>query len=407
LSDIHIAPMRAGAPSGSPSAYTDPKVIDALLKSSNPEKVAESGQSYQKLAATYEKIANELLGMGGDLNEAWRGKDAAAAQSQLREVWDSAAKVQKTASDFGVAVERHGSEYLAWYKYNKPHSTNLAEAQNWMTGANQRISQSWDSLPQEISTSLPPAPHDRRGNPATDTGFTTGGSGGTTFSPGGTHSSLPTGGTIHGTPSGGATLADFNSGGPPQSLSSGLSAGGTGGGLPTGATTGGLGGLGGVGGVESGGVIGTSGGLSSGTAQSAAAAEEAEAAAASRSGIMGPMLGGGAGGNSQEQERRRDHWLAEDTETWENDEAAPPVIGKHEPEPDEPEPELPAEVDLTNDDDIADLLGELDEDQPADPAAEIAALRAKLERLERQVGPDKPAGDDTADGLGWMAGEDM
>lgn len=399
--------MRAGAPSGSASAYSDPKVIDALLKSSTPEAVAESGRSYQRLAATYEKVAGELLSMRGDLDEAWRGKDAAAAQSQLRDVWDSVAKVQETAGDFGVAVERH-SEYLAWYKYNKPRSTDLTEAQSWMTGANQRISQTWSSLPAEISTSLPPAPGDGHANPATDAGLSTGGSGGATFSPAGTHSSLPTGhGGIHGTRSGGADLAGLSSGSPP-SLSSGLSTGGVGGGLPPSGLGGAgrVGGLGGTGGVGSGGVIGGSGGLSGGAAQNAAAAEEAQAAEAglaSRPGILGPMLGGGAAGGRQEQERRRDHWMAEDGETWASDEATPAVIGNQAPEPEEPEPEPPVEVDLTDDDDIADLLDELNEDEPSDPAAEIAALRAKLERLERQVETDNA----TAGGTGWTAGEDM
>ncbi|HZE31491.1 MAG TPA: hypothetical protein VE198_08660 [Actinoallomurus sp.] len=59
--------------------------------------------------------------MRSDLHDAWSGESAAAtAQSQLREVWSAATTVHKTASTFGVAIERHGSEHLAWYKYNKP-----------------------------------------------------------------------------------------------------------------------------------------------------------------------------------------------------------------------------------------------------------------------------------------------
>src|SRR4051794_3168763 len=149
--------MRSTAPTGSPARYTDPKKIDAILKTSDPEAVAASGRSYQKFAAAYEKIAAELLSMRSDLHDAWSGEAAAAAaQSQLREVWSAATTVHKTASTFGVAIERHGSEHLAWYKYNKPPSKDLPEAQSWMTGANERVTQAWGSLPQDLSTSLPP-----------------------------------------------------------------------------------------------------------------------------------------------------------------------------------------------------------------------------------------------------------
>jgi hypothetical protein len=157
VADSFVGPMRSSAPVGSPAQYTDPKQIDAILKSSDPEAVAESGRSYQKFAAAYEKIAGELLNMRSDLHDAWSGESAAAAaQSQLREVWSAAATVHQTAQTFGVAIERHGSEHLAWYKYNKPPSKDLPEAQSWMTGANERVTQAWGSLPQDLSTSLPP-----------------------------------------------------------------------------------------------------------------------------------------------------------------------------------------------------------------------------------------------------------
>src|SRR3954462_12807720 len=137
-----VGPMQSSAPAGSPKQYTDPKQIDAILKSSDPEAVAESGRSYQKFAAVYEKVAGELLGMGSDLHDAWSGEAAAAAaQSQLREGWSGAGTVHQAAQTFGVTIERHGSEHLAWYKYNKPPSKDLPEAQSWMTGANERVTQ--------------------------------------------------------------------------------------------------------------------------------------------------------------------------------------------------------------------------------------------------------------------------
>ncbi|GLY84961.1 hypothetical protein Airi02_028900 [Actinoallomurus iriomotensis] len=160
--DSYVSPMRSAAPAGSPSQYTDPQRIDALLKTSDPEAVAASGRSYQQFAGAYEKIAGALLNMRTDLHDAWKGEGAAAAQSQLREVWSAATTVHKTAQTFGVTIERHGSEYLAWYKYNKPPSKSLSEAQSWMTGANERVSQTWSSLPPDLSTSLPPGAESRR-----------------------------------------------------------------------------------------------------------------------------------------------------------------------------------------------------------------------------------------------------
>jgi hypothetical protein len=408
MSDSHSGKMRSGAPYGLPDRYTDPKLIDALLKSSDPEAVAESGLSYQSFAAAYEKIAGKLQELNGELHDAWQGKDASAAQRQLREVWVAAKNVEHTANTFGAAVERHGSEYLDWYKYHKPRSTDLTDARNWMTGANDRIAESWNAMPSDLSTSLPPPPPDSPYRPtAAGTDFS-GGGGSLT---GGTHSTgvgdhRTQGASLPGSTSG-ADLADFSSGSPP-SLTSGLSGGG--GGLPGGGTASGLGTPGGVSGLGAGGVIGNPSGLSRSAAQNAAMTEEAQAArAASRSGLTGPVVGGGmggGGGNQQEQERKRESWLPEDEETWGSDEVAPQVIGNEQPkpeaEPEASEPEI-VDIDLTGDADIADLLNELnEEDEPADPAAEIAALRAKLERLERQAGEGNTP-DDSTDGLGWMS----
>jgi hypothetical protein len=425
--NVYTAPMRDAAPSGAPAAYTNAKTIDRLLRATDPDAVARSGRSYQDFANAYDKIAADLLTMGGDLNEAWQGRDAAAAQSQLREVWAATTTVQSTASRFGIAVERHGSESLWWYKHQMPATTNVSEAQSWMTGANERISQSWSSLPADISTTLPPPPKTSHYSPPASPALpTSGGSGGTAL-PAGLHAPGATGGHHapgvtggHHTPGSslpGANLADFSSGSPTP-LSSGLSTGGSG--LPSGLSGAGgvggvgggpaIGGIGGASGLESGGLIGNPGNLSGGAAQNAAAAEEAQAAeasAASRPGLMGPMVGGGAGGGSrQEQEHRRDTWLAEEQETWASDDVAPQVIGAVPAEP-EPEPEPQTEADPPSDD-IADLLDELGDDQPADPAIEIAALRARLEALERQAGTEsavQSTGEEGATGLGWMSGD--
>lgn len=409
MNDSFATPMRVGAPSGSPESYTDPKSIDDLLSWTDPEAVAASGRSYQKLAAAHEKIAGELLRMRDELHEAWRGKDASAAQSQLREVWRAATTVQSTANDFGTAVERHGSEYLAWYKYNKPASKDLPEAWSWMSGVNTRIAQSWSAMPSDISTTLPSASTDSTVTASTEL-TAAGGAAAPTATPSGRHGGTPSAGTpSHGGThsSSGANLADFSSG-PPPSFSSGLSPTGPGGGLQTGpslppGTGGGLsgvgGGLGGVGGgLGSTGRVGGVGGvavpsdgegLDSGltgtrgeatpesTAQNAVAAEEASAAEAGTvgrsGGMLGPMIGGvGGGGNRQESEQTRRAWLAEDKETWSGEEASPGLIGNDQPEP---EPETKA-------DGLADLL---DEDGDEEPEVLAAELRAKLEMLELQI----------------------
>lgn len=438
--------MRSDAPSGSPKQYTDPKTIDSLLKSSDPEAVAESGRSYQKFAAAYEKIAGELLTMRSDLHDAWGGQDAAAAQSQLREVWSAATTVQKTASTFGIAVERHGSESLAWYKYNKPPSKNLADAQSWMTGANERVSQSWGSLPPDLSTTLPPAQRVDEHGPASgrlpssgtgasgssSAGSSTAGSGGRmpgssgrlpggghTTSPGGTGShlaGLPTSGGVGSVPGGGLGL--------PPGAGGGFSPGSTplspgGGSMPGSGIPGLIGPMGGRGGVGVGrggtgsaelkGASPDGRAISSPGSATAEEAQAAEAGAAARAGIAGPMIGGGA--DRQERERVRETWLAEDEDVWTGDvESTLQLIGADAGAPKAPEPpETPVEIDLSGDDDIiTGLLEELGGAEVKDTAAEIADLRAKLERLERQAEVERgisAGSDNDAKDMDWLDGE--
>jgi hypothetical protein len=400
---------------GSPTQYTDPKQIDAILKSSDPEAVAESGRSYQKFAAVYEKIAGELLGMRSDLQDAWSGEPAAAAaQSQLREVWSAAATVHQTAQTFGVTIERHGSEHLAWYKYNKPPSKDLPEAQSWMTGANERVTQAWGSLPQDLSTSLPPGAGWKSGHAPT----TAPPSDGDPYSGGPGHQSRlassesvsegsPPGATLPSHDSvidgSGTQLAGLPTAAPgidPNVLPGGgtnlLPGPGTG--LPPGSVTpaGGLSGstmpgvigAGPVGGYRGGqprspGLRGT---LSSGAA---AAASEAESGAAARSGLTGPVVGGG---RETEKERSRESWLAEDEDTWTGGiQAAPRLIGEEKravetPESAEEPAPIEVEIDLTGDDvSLEDILDKLAARPAKGPAAEIADLKARLERLERRA----------------------
>jgi hypothetical protein len=435
----YTGPMRAGAPAGSPSQYTDPKQIDAILKSSDPGAVAAAGRSYQKFAQAYEKISGHLLSLRDDLHEAWGGNDAAAAQSQLREVWSAATTIHKTANAFGSAIETHGSEYLAWYKNNKPPSTSLAEAQSWMTGANERVSQSWSSLPPDLSTTLPPG-GERQGLDFPKDG-SSGGSGGSRGSGpaghGGSHISdsvghlphdhsdvggsgtelagfsSPDGGTTSaiGAPPGGGTPPPLSSGGGYVYGSGAVPPGGgiicfESGSVPTpGATV-------------SGGPQGREGseGRAGATAREAAAAE-AEAGVRPAS-TVGPMVGGS---RAEERERTRQSWGAEDEDLWTGDiEASPETIGATEPSTAEGRSAVGADPTVENDladdgDELAAVLAalsdhselsdiELGDDvegvdgtepgpsrgEQADVSARIAELREELTRLERQRDAERP-----------------
>ncbi|HEU5027948.1 MAG TPA: hypothetical protein VFV01_23705 [Spirillospora sp.] len=145
--------LRDGAPTGSPGRYDRTSILQ-YLKSSDPGAVTEAGEAYLRFAAAYEKLTPKLAQIGHDLNDAWNGTDAAAAQEQLRNLWASSHTIGAASRDFGTAVERHGSEYLAWYKNNMPQPKDDAEARSWMQGANERITETWSAIPPSISTTL-------------------------------------------------------------------------------------------------------------------------------------------------------------------------------------------------------------------------------------------------------------
>jgi len=393
--DSYVSPMRSTAPAGSPSEYTDPRRIDALLKTSAPEAVAASGRSYQRFAEAYEKIAGALLSMRTDLHDAWKGEDAAAAQSQLRELWSAATTVHKTAQTFGVTIERHGSEHLAWYKYNKPPSKSLAEAQSWMTGANERVSQSWNSLPPDLSTTLSPAGEKYhsdgwRSGSSTASGTSSGSSSthagdGSSASHGHRSENAVDPNEIGG--DGGTRLAGL----PPIVAPPGGAGPGRLGWLPV-AGGGGIMGPGGpmvgYGPIAPGVITGVpgaeAGGMASGLSDQAAAAQKAQAAEtrnASRSGLTG--LPAGAGGERQHRERTRRSWLSEDEKMWTGDvRPAPELIVGDTGTEDEVVGE-PPQITLSDDDDkvIDDLFEELSgEISPQDPQEETAGLRVKPAR---------------------------
>ncbi|MGI5225834.1 hypothetical protein [Actinoallomurus sp. CA-142502] len=401
--DSYVSPMRSTAPAGSPSQYTDFRSIDALLKSSDPEAVAASGRGYQKFAEAYEKIAGVLLHMRTDLHNAWTGKDAAAAQAQLREVWSAAATVRQTAKTFGVAIERHGSEHLAWYKYNKPASKSLPEAQSWMTGANERVTQAWNSLPQNLSTTLPPGAekyHSDGWNPGHSAAA------GTSVGSPSSHPGAGDGSSAsHGhRPDDAAEPSQIGDGG---TQLAGLAPTAV---PPTGAVPVDLGGLpigGGAGVVGPGsvpashyglitpnvitGVPGDVGGgpgrMTPVLSDQAAATQEAQAAETSNVSRAG-MTGLPAGAERRDRERKRRSWLSEDEKMWTGNVHVAPELITTDTEDDRERFDEPLLINLSDDDDkaIDDLFEELSgEVSLEDPQEGVTEPRAKPTGLEEQA----------------------
>src|SRR4051794_16357124 len=92
----HTVPMREGAPTGSPVKY-DLKTIEQYLRSSDPSAVTGAGQAYLRFAKAYERITQRLAQVGHDLNEAWQGTDASAAQERMRDLWASSHTISAAA----------------------------------------------------------------------------------------------------------------------------------------------------------------------------------------------------------------------------------------------------------------------------------------------------------------------
>ncbi|WP_329242465.1 hypothetical protein OG417_44135 [Actinoallomurus sp. NBC_01490] len=401
--DSYVSPMRSMAPTGAPSQYTDPKSIDALLKSSDPEAVAASGRGYQRFAEAYEKIAGVLLNMRTDLHDAWEGKDAAAAQSQLREMWSAAATVREAAKTFGMTIERHGSEHLAWYKYNKPPSKSLSEAQSWMTGANERVAQAWGSLPQDLSTTLPPGDekyHSDGWSPEHSAASRTSGRSSFSYPGDGDGSSASHGHRLDAAAEpnqigdGGTQLAGL----PPSVAPPAGAAPGQLGGFPLGGGVAAVG----PGGVPAsgygpiapsvitgvpGGMDGGAGRMTPGLSDEAAAAQETQAAemsSASRAGMTGLPVGA----ERRDRERKRRSWLSEDEKVWTGDVQAAPKLIAVDTETDREWIDEPLRIHLSDADNkvIDDLFEELSgEDSPQDPQQEVAELLAKSAGLEEQA----------------------
>jgi hypothetical protein len=169
-------PLRGAAPSGTPTAYTSKELITSLLRGTDPGAVSRSGQGYVDFAQTYDQLMVRLRKFAGDLAEAWKGPSAGQAQQRLREVFEAAHQISTQSTAVGNAIKGHGSSYLSWYRQNMPTPKTVQEAQQWMQGANERITQTWSAIPPAISTTLPMERRDERGTPVGEPAGTAGGS---------------------------------------------------------------------------------------------------------------------------------------------------------------------------------------------------------------------------------------
>ncbi|MCO5972859.1 hypothetical protein [Actinoallomurus soli] len=448
-------PMRAGAPSGTPGEYNSRKDIDDLLKKTAPDDVKAAGQNYQDFASAYEKVTTDLVTVRGMLHEAWGGTDAAAAQSALREIWASSATIQRSAQEFGSAINDYGSN-LDWYQ-KRPPSKDLAEARSWMAGANERVYQAWAGMPSDVSTTLPPnnslyepspttgakrigetAGGSPAGNPVADgrapgvgghaPKIRSGASEGSSHVPGSGHPVSGADGSntqLAGSPApdprtempGGRTGLLPNAPGSPGMPGAGIDApprGVIGGLLPggPGVISPANGPWGGVGSRRAVSDAAASAAEEAQAAETRAASQAAEMRAASQAGVVGPA--GGAAGDRRDRERERTTWLTEDEDVWTGGiEAGSHLIGAREAKDEsasagDEAPEL-VQIDLSSDsDDLDQLLYELSlEDSGEDPQEEIARLRAKVEQLEnptnREQGQVGAVGKDSP----WYFEEDV
>lgn len=339
-------PMRAPAPAGQPTRYSKEQIVDHL-RGTDPQAVSSSGKGYLDFAASYGQMRTRLRGVADDLAHAWKGPAAAAAQAQLRDLFLDAHEIHTRASQVGTAVKTHGDSYLAWYKNSMPTPETDADAQTWMDYANQRVSETWNALPPELTTKLPPVSNaagryggSSTGGPGSDQSSADdrrGGQGG--HGPHGQNGVESRFGSddqlsLHdrqgrpydlGSGSDGFDLAGFGGshgtdfggglGGPPGSAPGGV---GGSGGLPatSGTGTGGAPTTGGLPTPMPGSTGSGAGAAPLGTGSPAGAEQAAGTRTTGGSGARGPMVSAGGGQGAGERELTRNKWSPEDRETW-------------------------------------------------------------------------------------------
>ena len=146
--DSYTGPMRSSAPSGSATQYNDPKQIDNILKSSDPGRrsrrrggrTRSSPRRTRRSRASCCPCATTCTTPGAARTPPPRSHNCARCGPP-----PPRSTRPRTRSEWRSSVT--APNILAWYKNSKPPSTSLADARRWMAGANERISQSWSSLP--------------------------------------------------------------------------------------------------------------------------------------------------------------------------------------------------------------------------------------------------------------------
>ncbi|MCP2337349.1 WXG100 family type VII secretion target [Actinomadura rupiterrae] len=182
MSNVNDVPLKGSAPAGSPGSYTSKEQIVALLKGTDPAAVSRAGQSYVSFAGAYEQMVANLKGFSNELAEAWTGPASNAAQAQLLDMHEAAMEIFRQSDSAGRAVQAHGESYLSWYQSSMPAPKTTQEAQQWMQAANGRISQTWQAMPDSMTTRLPGVTQDGWRSPS---GADAGSGGGSPASPGG------------------------------------------------------------------------------------------------------------------------------------------------------------------------------------------------------------------------------
>jgi hypothetical protein len=392
--------IKDGARPAGSGHYGDLNHIRWLVENTDPAAVAAAGAAWLSTAAKLAELHENIRGAAAALAKVYGGESGAAAQQALRRVHATAVEVSHRSKQMGDALHWYGEDILPWYKENIPgtgliHSDKDDKyATEYMQRLNERIAQTHDAMPSQVSKDLPGV---GRGDPFGQT-TSSGASGSIIGSPdatngGGSSSSGRNVGDGHGSVGSHHDRASSIPGGAQQNVSdggtdlAGLSgSGGVTGGL--GGPGGGLGGPGGVGGLP-GSVPGS--GTPSGVAGPAvlgpgvaSGSRPGGRGAAGRGGTGGPMVPGtGQGQGEQEQERTRDFWLAEDPEIWGAEQGVPSVIGA---------PPVPTEPDIgevADQDEILDTLLE-DEGDPNDDSG-TSKKRAEPEQLDAPPelrGPD-------------------
>jgi uncharacterized protein YukE len=137
-------PIRGPRPGGSVTGLTLEE-IRARLSSTDPEKVAAAGRSYNSAAKKLAETQKELAAARAYLEERWKGPAATEALTVIRRLEGSARNLSAASAQAGSALQRYGEQILSWYKNHLPDDGYIKTgkddeyARKVMTKLNMRI----------------------------------------------------------------------------------------------------------------------------------------------------------------------------------------------------------------------------------------------------------------------------